>query len=264
MQTPERGATDGPERVILTMKWGTLYPATYVNVLYRAVGAHLPGPFRFVCLTDDPEGLLPGIEVFPVPEFGLPQIRWQIGGWPKLGVFQRELYGLQGRALFIDLDMMILDDLTPFFDHAAPFIATDMGPNWQRRPGTGPTEPGTCLFAFTLGAEAQIFERFMADPQGTFDRFGLEQNCVAAFASSMACWDPAWVISFKRHLRPPALTGLVLPVRRPPPGAKVLAFHGRPRPLDLVRRGWWGEPPNIGRGPVGWMRDYWLAHGGTV
>jgi hypothetical protein len=159
--------------------------------------------------------------------------------------------------------MMILDDLAPFFHHPAPFVATDMGPNWQRRPGSGPTEPGTCLFAFTLGAEAQIHERFLADPQAAFDRFGLEQNCVAAFASAMECWPADWVISFKRHLRPPALTGAFLPVRKPPPGAKVLAFHGRPRPLDLVRTGWWGEVPNFGRGPVGWMRDYWLRHGGT-
>jgi hypothetical protein len=246
------------------MKWGTLYPATYVNVLYNAVLAHLPGAFRFVCLTDDPEGLLPGIEVLPIPEFNLPKIRWQIGGWPKLGVFRRDLYGLKGRALFIDLDMMILDDLTPFFDHPAPVVATDMGPNWQRVPGHGPTEPGTCLFAFTLGAEAQIFDRFNADQQAAFDRFGLEQNCVAAFASSMECWDPEWVISFKRHLRPPALTGLVLPVRKPPHGAKVLAFHGRPHPLDLVRKGWWCEFPNFGRGPVSWVRDYWLLHGGSV
>jgi hypothetical protein len=250
--------------VILTMKWGKLYPATYVNVLYSAVTEHLPEPFRFVCMTDDPEGLAPGIEVFPIPEFGLAPMQWQVGGWPKIGVFQRDLYGLEGRALFIDLDMMILDDLTPFFDHPAPFIATDMGPNWQPVPGTGPKEPGTCLFAFTLGAEAQIYERFNEDLMGNVHRFGLEQNCVAAYASSMECWDPNWVISFKRHLRPPALTGMVLPVRRPRPGTKVLAFHGRPRPLDLVRPGWWGELPNFGRGPVGWMRDYWLRHGGTA
>jgi hypothetical protein len=264
VQQPQTGPAAEVPRVILTMKWGTLYPATYVNVLYSAVRAHLPGQFRFVCLTEDPKDLRPEIEVFPIPEFGVPEERWRIGGWPKLGVFQRELYGLAGRALFIDLDMMVLDDLTPFFDHPAPFVATDMGPNWQRVQGTGPTEPGTCLFAFTLGAEAQIFERFVADRQASFDRFGLEQNCVAAFASSVTCWDPAWVISFKRHLRPPPLTGVVLPLRRVPPGAKVLAFHGRPRPLDLVRKGWWGELPNVGRGPVGWMRDYWRAHGGTL
>ena len=131
------------------------------------------------------------------------------------------------------------------------------------RAGKGPEEPGTCLFAFTLGAEPQIYERVLAAPEAVPHRFGLEQNCVAAFANSVTCWPADWVISFKRHLRPPALLGTVLPVRRPPASAKVLAFHGRPRPLDLIRKGWWGELPNIGRGPVGWMRDYWLRYGGN-
>ena len=43
-----------PNRVVLCMKWGTLYPASYVNRLFHAVSANLSGPFRFICLTDDP------------------------------------------------------------------------------------------------------------------------------------------------------------------------------------------------------------------
>ena len=37
--------------VILTMKWGTLYPADYVNVLYNAVSKYLDHPFRSVSYT---------------------------------------------------------------------------------------------------------------------------------------------------------------------------------------------------------------------
>lgn len=53
------------------MKWGTLYSAEYVNVLYRACSAHIKGDFRFVCLTNESEGILPGVEVFPIPDIGL-------------------------------------------------------------------------------------------------------------------------------------------------------------------------------------------------
>ena len=35
------------DRVVLAMKWGTLYGAEYVNVLYNAVRDHMTGPFRF-------------------------------------------------------------------------------------------------------------------------------------------------------------------------------------------------------------------------
>lgn len=250
------------ERVVLCMKWGTLYGADYVNVLHNAVRRNLSGSFRFVCLTDDGAWLDAGIETFPIPEFGLEQWHWYDGAWPKLGVFRRDLYGLSGRALFIDLDMMVLDRLEPFFDVPHPFVTTDMGPNWRRRHGDGPVEPGTCMFAFDIGQEAQILDLFTADRDGCVARFHIEQNCVAAFASSMATWPPGWVISFKRHLRRPPLLGLARPVPRPPAGARVLAFHGKPRPADLIRPGIWGQAPHLGRGPVGWMRDYWRRNGG--
>ena len=52
---------------ILTFKWGTLYSAEYVNRIYRGVKAHLKRPFRFVCVTDDADGLLPEIDAEPIP-----------------------------------------------------------------------------------------------------------------------------------------------------------------------------------------------------
>ncbi len=252
------------QRVVLCMKWGPLYPAAYVNVLYSAVRRNLDGPFRFVVLTDEPEGLAEGIEHFPIPEIGLDEWHWYDGVWPKLGIFRRDLYGLTGRCLFIDLDMMICDWLEPFFDFPAPFVTIDTGPNWAPNHGNGPVEPGTGIIAFDLGQESQILDRFMADRDGCVARFTIEQNCVAAYASSMACWPAGWVISFKRHLRRPPLLGLVLPVHAPAPPAKILAFHGEPRPLDLLRKGFWGRFPHLGRGPVRWFADYWAANNGPI
>lgn len=58
------------ERVVLSMKWGKLYPASYVNVLYNACRRNITGDFRFVCLTDDATGLGPEIEACPIPDLG--------------------------------------------------------------------------------------------------------------------------------------------------------------------------------------------------
>ena len=43
---------------VLCMKWGTKYPADYVNRLYSMVARNMQRKFRFVCLTEDSEGLL--------------------------------------------------------------------------------------------------------------------------------------------------------------------------------------------------------------
>lgn len=246
------------------MKWGTLYPASYVNVLYNAVCRNLAAPFRFVCLTDDGTGLLPGIEALPLPAFGLPEPLWYAKGvWPKLGIYQPGLNGLTGRCLFIDLDMMICGRLEPFFEFAAPFAAIDTGANWRARHAGAAPEAGTGLFAFDFGAEPQILARFMADPEKAIAAYGTEQAFVQATARSMAFWPHGWVISFKRHLCQPVGLDLFLPPKSPPPDAKVIAFHGSPRPIDLIRPGRhrWATLPHSGRGPVPWLVDYWRENG---
>lgn len=103
-------------RTVLCMKWGKLYSADYVNVLFNACSQHLAGDFQFLCLTDDATGFLPGIEARPIPDIGCSAQMWKHGAWPKLSVFSSDLYGMAGRILFIDLDTVVCGDLNPFFD----------------------------------------------------------------------------------------------------------------------------------------------------
>lgn len=251
-------------RNILCMKWGTLYSADYVNVLHSACRKAMREEFRFLCLTENPEGLAEGIEHHPIPDIGLLPEHWRGGGWPKISVFGPDLYGLSGRALFIDLDMMILRDLDAFFQHPSPFITTDMGRRWGDKDRRAKPEPGTCMFAFDLGAETQILDRFTAGRDRWIRDYNYEQQVIGFHADTMDYWPEGWVISFKRHLRRPVGVNLILPPKEPSAEAKVLAFHGNPRPLDLVRPGMWGRAPHVGRGPVEWMRRYWIENGGSV
>ena len=47
---------------VLCAKWGTKYPAYYVNRLYAGVAKWLARPFRFVCATNEPEGIQAEVE----------------------------------------------------------------------------------------------------------------------------------------------------------------------------------------------------------
>ena len=60
------------QRVVLCMKWGTKYGPEYINRLYAMVRRHLQGDFRFVCLTDNTDGLRAEVECFPIPPLALP------------------------------------------------------------------------------------------------------------------------------------------------------------------------------------------------
>lgn len=251
------------DRIVLCMKWGTAFGPEYVNVLFNAVQTHLSGQFRFICLTDDSKGFIEGIEVLPLPDVGLTPEEWYTRGvWPKLGLFLADLHGLRGRALFIDLDMMILGDLGRFFDVPGGIVVQDMGEGWRRNPRPARKEAGTCIFAFDIGQQAQIAQGFILTKAEVMKTFINEQAYVGEAGTDVRFWPEGWVVSFKRHVSHRWGRDLLLPPV-PPVGAAVLAFHGTPRPVDLMHRAIWGRFPHLGRGPVPWVTDYWKRYGGT-
>lgn len=252
------------ERVILCIKWGTLFSSDYVNVLFRAVSANLSPGFLFICLTDQTNGLHPEIITAPIPDIGLTSDQLSAPGvWRKLALFHADVALLApgARALFIDLDMMILGSLDPFFEASSQIIMLDTGHDWRDR---DPVQPSTGIFAFTLGSQQQILTAFLADPAGAIIKYRNEQDFVADHANDVSLWPKGSVISYKRHLVRRYGLDLIRTPRKPFGGPAVLAFHGDPRPADLMRLGIWGLFPHVGRGPVKWVQDYWKKYGGKL
>ena len=243
---------------ILCMKWGRAYGADYVNILHRASRAHMERQFRFICLTDDPAGLDEGIEVFPVPDMGLPPERQAHGGWPKLSVFAPKLYDLEGRLLFLDVDIIITGGLDVFFEHDAGVRLIREWPQLghilrgRRRLGGN-----SSVFAFEIGTQTQIYEAFMADPRAAFAGFRNEQRFLVAHAREVDYWPQGLCLSFKSDLMRPVPVNFICPPRRLPKSARVVVFHGRPLPEEVGQNYWWGHGFRRGFAPVGWVRDYW-------
>lgn len=242
------------------MKWGTLYPASYVNILFRAVQRNLSGPFRFVCLTNEPDGLADGIEVFPIPDIGLEEWHYYDGAWPKIGVFMENLYGLTGRCLFIDLDTVILDSIDDFFEIPGRLVAIDNG-RWKKP--DAPSQTMSSVFAFELGSLGYLVDDLRQNRDSIVSRHKIEQVYLHHAIDDIKYWPQEWMVSFKYHLRRPLLVDRFLPPRHPPATAKMVIFHGRPRPIDLVipPSGNWDRFPHYGSGSVEWMKSYWSDHG---
>lgn len=247
------------ERVVLCMKWGTLYGPRYVNVLYRAVRDHLDGPFRFVCLTDDATGLDDGIETFPFEDLETASEAHRPGIWPKLGIYRKDLFGLKGRALFLDLDTVVVGQLDPFFELSGDFRGmTDVR---RSKRTDGASRLNTSVFSFDIGAQTQILDAYLSDKDRAHREFPNDQSFTEAHARNLEFWPEGWVISFKRHLRRGIGADLFLPPRAPG-DARIVAFHGDPRPIDLVgRKGLWADPPHFVRCPVPWLDAYWERYG---
>lgn len=195
-------------------------------------------PFRFVCFTDNPAGIVPEVETRDIRTLSFtPDIQ---GIWWKLAVLHPKAQ-LDGTCLFLDLDTVIVDDIDCFFTHPGRFCVIRNWIAWRKailRPY--PKIFGSSVFRFAAGAHPEAAEMFMQDPQKAQDRrlYSTEQVFMthAIGAENATWWDSAWVKSYKYHLRPPfPLNWVVAP--KIPRGAKILNLSGRPKQQEAIEHG---------------------------
>jgi hypothetical protein len=94
----------------ITLKWGTKYGPEYVNRLFNSIKKTYSGLFEFYCFTDDPRGLLcRSIDIATLPNHGS-----KVFTAAKLDLFNELPF--EGPYVLLDLDILILRDLKPYFD----------------------------------------------------------------------------------------------------------------------------------------------------
>lgn len=221
-------------RTIICMKWGTRYPAPYVNRLHAGVARHTAPGFRFVCFTDDAEGLTPEVEAKPLPPIPLPdRVAWS--PWRKLSVWQSPLRDLTGDVVFLDLDLLVTGSLDPFFAYE-PGRYCVIENFTQRGRGIG----NTSCFRFRVGQHKEVYDRFAADPEAVLARHRIEQQYISTLIGDQTFWPRPWCVSFKHDLVPPfPLNWLRTPAL--PGDAHVVAFTGKPD-IDEAAEGRWPAP----------------------
>jgi hypothetical protein len=250
---------------ILCLKWGTLYGPHYVNRLLAGVKRHLKRPFLFHCCTDDATGLDPEVRIIPFPKN--PGITRH---WPdvlvKLAVFQDGFGGLVGPTIFMDLDVAIMDDLAPFFDHRPGEYCIIH--NWPASPirewtGRRIACGNSSVFRFEAGKSGAVYETFlreMADAQNTA-KFNTEQAFMthamakAAGGRLPAWWPDTWCRSYKRHCRRPFPLNLWL-TPPAPKDCRILVFHGRPNPDEAIA-GYRGKKIHHHMLAAPWIAGHW-------
>lgn len=238
------------DRIVLCMKWGTKYGPEYVNRLYGMVRRHLEGEFRFVCLTDDDQGVRSEVECLPLPTFDLAPGADR--GWPKLTTFKADLHGLRGRALFLDLDVVVVGDLGPFFEQRGAFLIIK---DWKR---PWRVTGNSSVYRFDLGAHADVLQQFVDHQAEVRARYRNEQEYLSHAMhkqGKLAYWPTSWCRSFKYHCIPPWPTHHW---RDPviPPDTRIVVFHGEVNPPDALA----GRRNRRFRfmRPARWVAEHWV------
>jgi len=195
----------------------------YVNILHDMVIRNLPAGFegKFICFTDTPEGLNPGIETR--------ELHGQLHGWwNKLYLFKKGVLPGGERIIYLDLDTVItgpLDDIVKYNSDFA--ILRDF------------------YYAHGLGSGVMMWHG---------DHSRIWDSWVKAGMPQINGGDQGWI---QLHVKNPDILQELYPQsfvsykahakKMFPKGAKVVCFHGEPRPHDAG----------------GWVPFIWKIGGGS-
>lgn len=236
---------------IVCMKWGTKFGPEYVNRLSAMVRKNMHRPYQLTCFTENPAGIEDSVVIRPLPELNL-DAKLPERGWRKLTMFQETLADLEGNALFLDLDIIIMGALDDFFDVPGDFrIIKD----WNLKSYVG----NSSVFRFQIGKHPDILKYWLEHGEEIRMVHRNEQaylSCCMKKKGILQYWEPAWCKSFKRNCLRPFPFGYFQEPRHPGPDTRVLVFHGRPNPDEIVN-GW--HSPNFLRAarPAKWFREIW-------
>lgn len=249
---------------IICMKWGTKYGAEYVNRLYNMVSRNLTLAFEMICLTDDATGIVPEVTCYPIPELNLPSLSSNLPerGWKKLTTFRPDLYALQGTALFLDIDIVIVDNIDCFFTHHAKhddsvMIIRDWKKPWR-------LVGNSSVYRFQLGKNASgqhAYPNLLSFFEQNFATIRQQVRHEQAYLSNylrkhhhLEYWDASWCVSFKYQCIRRIPLNFIKPPRLPV-GAKIIIFHGEVNPPDAIKGGggkWYRHVK-----PSPWLKTYW-------
>lgn len=205
---------------IICVRAGTKYGIEYVANLRRMVAEHLPQEHRFICLSDQPERV-PGIKFIDISSW----CDWRLyGWWAKMLVFLFQSTQKWGHSptLFLDLDTVIVGDLTPLATLPTDFSICE---NFTRLAGNTdwPCRYGSCVMWLPPRFGNYIWRTFHNDMHGWIQRCprGDQQAIEQIYPNA----------TYLQNILP---TGYLLGRRdfsdSPPPEAAVMIFAGSEKP----------------------------------
>ncbi|MDG1153690.1 MAG: hypothetical protein P8N25_02395 [Alphaproteobacteria bacterium] len=247
----------------LCIKWGKKYGCEYVNRLFNGVDNNMDADFRFVCLTDNKKGIDKRVEIYPLPDTGFDENKFDSikGGetWRKVGLFKPDIADLDGDVIFLDLDVVITGKLDDLFEYQkGKFVVIQ---DWleKRRSKVMLWRDGrvgnTSVFRFNPKQHSKVFEHFSKNTQWALNNFRIEQQYVSwVLRNETVFWKPQWICSFKRNCCYLFPLNLFLTPKKPD-DMRILVFHGHPLPNQAIK----GYKKNIFKSskPCKWLSKYW-------
>jgi hypothetical protein len=181
-------------------------------------------------------------------------------------VFRKDLGGLQGTALFLDLDLVVVDALEPFFDEPGRFLIIRDDDLFRHKPlrRLDPERDrflhsvgNSSVFRYEIGEHTDILDAYLADPAAATAQYEISQQFQSAQLARrglLQYWPKGWCVSFKNDCVPRHVKSY-LNDPAVPAGAKIVVFAGTPKMSDVLAGG--GHRWHRRIGNVDWLRQAW-------
>ena len=222
---------------IVVFKWRkpgyrSVFTSTHVNTAYSMVKRWYPHPFRFICITDDPSGIIPQVECAPMWRdfMDLRNPTWPAiapNCYPRLRTFSKEFEALAGeRFVCMDLDVVITGDLTPLWHRPEDFVIYASARSNGHYNGS--------MWMMTAGCRSQVWEDFdpVESPKlaNSAGNNGSDQGWIQyRLGKGEATWDVKdGIYSYRGDMK--------WTQKSLPSDARVVVFHGIPKPWEKKAR----------------------------
>lgn len=212
----------------------TTYTAEHVNIWTRGIQRVYRHPARYVCVTDDPTGILPPCETFPIwrdmdglvnPSGAhLPSCYRRLKIFSPLVTSEMDV-GEGEEIVSIDLDVVFVDDVAPLFVKRPD----DDFVGWRGVGSYNPVVYNGTIFKFRAGTMNFLWDDFdpKTSPKAANDAryFGSDQGWLSFKLAGRA---PGWgardgVLSYTSDVRSRAAL---------PGNARLVSFNGKRKPWE--------------------------------
>ena len=215
------------------------YGAEHVNILYHSIQRNTTVPHRFICVTNDYEGLHPDIEQRWLWDFCR-----ELGGcYNRLYIFSDKIDQILGpRFITIDLDCVVTGNIDHILNRTDDFIINEYDIKANRHASHQYYNGG--IIMMDAGARKQVWDEF--DPKTTPQLIQPRKDKVELVGS-----DQAWI----SHILGPGEQTFdqkdgvydfrkLDDKRKLPENAAIVMFPGERDPLTEYQR-------------YEWIRDHW-------
>jgi len=198
------------------------------------IARHCSLPYEFVCLTDDPTPI-EGVRLIVQPNAGYAR-----GWWHKVHMFDPSL-PLQGRVLYFDLDIVIVNNINKLVENCGNDFYGIL--DFNRKFHNGYRSLNSSVLSWQHGSQNKLWTEFIKDIK-TAQRLHGDQDWIWRHCrDAIKFWPVEWIQSYKWEVR--SKEELVVNQLRqrnfktvnhdiqPKEDCSVLVFHGDPKPQDV-------------------------------